>query len=278
MRRPACACPSRRGSTVTFFPVTVPRALARATRLFLSEARREGAFDAPLGGHFPGMPGANLRNGSLLRRRGQCGNFDEVWMAIGRPSYCDLLAKVALLRESSRETARRLRGCAHLPLALCDGNVPLSRADVLQPIPSHTNTSVAHPAPALLYRTTALPKWGCATIGKGVATTCRQPSTAGTPSREHTLGRRRATTCCTARQSWASAAPLSPACDARGGRRVQCAVSAQMPIACNQRLRGRTSAAMESECLSARGWLNDRVWGNSLLGHRISQSFVYLCA
>jgi len=78
------------------------RALARATRatrLFLSDACREGAFDAPLGGHFPGMSGANLRNGSLLRRRGQCGNFDEVWMAIGRPSYCDLLAKVALLRE-----------------------------------------------------------------------------------------------------------------------------------------------------------------------------------
>ena len=84
--------------------------------------------------------------------------------------------------------------------------------------------------------------------------------------------------CCRWMHTTRVAAPLSPACNARGGRRVQCAVSAQIPIACNQRLRGRTFAAMESECLSARGWLNDRVLGNSLSRHRISQSFVYLCA
>ena len=82
--------------------VTIPRALLGATRAFLADACRNGALDELPGGHHPTRQLRGLWEGSErrpLNRTGRCETFDDVYMAIARPSYGDLLGKVALLRE-----------------------------------------------------------------------------------------------------------------------------------------------------------------------------------
>ena len=46
-----------------------------------------------------------LQYGAQLRQDGACADFDRVWLALGRPSYADLLAKVSLLLPPSADAA-----------------------------------------------------------------------------------------------------------------------------------------------------------------------------
>lgn len=82
---------------MTFFPVVIPRAALPATRQFLSDACAAGVLDGPTNpGHSPERRFQGLQNGSVLRAQGACGDFDRVFMTLGRPSYADLIGKITL--------------------------------------------------------------------------------------------------------------------------------------------------------------------------------------
>lgn len=93
---------------MTYFPVVLPRKLLRATRALLCTACAAGLLDGPPVGHpaaTGGMPLVGLEHGAQLRQDGACADFDRVWLALGRPSYADLLAKVSLLLPPSADAA-----------------------------------------------------------------------------------------------------------------------------------------------------------------------------
>ena len=103
---------------MTYFPVVLPRALLRATRALLCAACAAGLLDGPPVGHpaaTGGAPLVGLQHGAQLRQDGACADFDRVWLALGRPSYADLLAKVSLLLPASADAAVQWVHCPAKP-------------------------------------------------------------------------------------------------------------------------------------------------------------------
>ena len=103
---------------MTYFPVVLPRALLRATRALLCAACAAGLLDGPPAGHpavTGGAPLVGLQHGAQLRQDGACADFDRVWLALGRPSYADLLAKASQLLPASADAAVQWVHCPANP-------------------------------------------------------------------------------------------------------------------------------------------------------------------
>ena len=109
----------RRGhDLMAFFPVIIPRRLLSPVRALLSAACAAGLLDGLPGGHpppplnqeqYPSFAG--LQHGRQLRQDGACGDFDRVWLALQRPSYADLLGKLAPLLPSALDAPIRWLMC-----------------------------------------------------------------------------------------------------------------------------------------------------------------------
>ena len=113
------AADHRRGADLmTFFPVIIPRRLLPPTRALLSAACAAGLLDGLPGGHppppldeehYPSFAG--LQHGQELRQAGACGDFDRVFLALQRPSYADLLGKLAMLLPTALDAPIRWLMC-----------------------------------------------------------------------------------------------------------------------------------------------------------------------
>ena len=114
---------------MSFFPVVIPRAVLRPLRELLGAACAAGLLDDARTSHADGAEAfAGMQRGRDLRKAGACADFDRVWLAIGRPSYADLLGRVAmLLRPAPAIRALHCPPLARMPgYESCEHFVPVA--------------------------------------------------------------------------------------------------------------------------------------------------------